>query len=362
MGPGLSRVSWASALLFPIALSLAVSACKKPSEVGSAQKPETPIKVQTAAVVEKPMPEHLVLTGSLKASQESEVAADATGKVKATYVERGQKVKPGDTLVLLDSRGASINVTAAVAQSNLAKTQLDQAQKECGRVKTLFESGAISQAEYDRATSQCEATKWSLAAANAQEQNAQKVAGDTVIRAPFAGYVGERYVNVGQFVQANTRVVSLYAPDPLRVELTVPESSIAGIKVDLPISFTVSSYGEEKFAGNVKFISPHVRPSTRDMIVEAFCPNPDGKLKPGMFAVAALESGEKPFPTVPSAALKKEAGETRAFVLLDKRIQERVVQTGSEREGLTAIPVGLAVGEKVVLTPGADVHDGALVE
>ncbi|MBX3213327.1 MAG: efflux RND transporter periplasmic adaptor subunit [Labilithrix sp.] len=343
----------------------ALVACKKPdpaaTDVASASAP-APIKVQTAPVEEQPMPEHLVLTGTLRASQESEVAADAAGKVTATFVERGQRVKQGDTLAILDARGASITASAANAQTQLAKAQLEQAQRECDRVKALKDSGAISQAEYDRVTSQCQTTQWSAAAAQAQQQNAQKIVGDSVIRAPFPGVIGERYVNVGQYVQPSTRVATLYTPDPLRLELTVPEANVAGIKAEQAVVFTVSAYGDEKFAGTVKFISPNVRPTTRDLVIEAFCPNTDVKLKPGMFAVARLETAEKPLPAIPLTALVKQSDVARAFAVVEKRVEERIVQTGSERDGKIAVLAGLKPGEQVVVSPGPDVRDGAEVQ
>lgn len=362
LGPRTCRLRFrrVGALLFFV-----VVGCKKPEAQEAhltSAKPELPIKAQTALVVEQPMPEHLVLTGTLRASQESEVAADAAGKVTATFVERGQRVKQGDILAVLDARGASITASAANAQSQLAKAQLEQAQRECERVRSLKESGAISQAEYDRVTSQCQTTQWSAAAAHAQQQNAQKIVGDSVIRAPFGGVVGERYVNVGQYVQPSTRVVSLYAPDPLRLELTVPEANIAGIKPEGPVVFTVSAYGDETFTGAVKLISPNVRPTTRDLVVEAFCPNAEAKLKPGMFAVAKLETSEKPQPAVPSAAVVSRADVSRVYAIIDKRVQERIVQTGGERGGKTAIVAGVKVGESVIVSPGPEVRDGALVE
>jgi membrane fusion protein (multidrug efflux system) len=362
---GQGRVLGPLGLVLVLASTLAHAGCKKPSgseaQLTSA-KTEAPIKVQTAPVTERPMPEHLVLTGTLRASQESEVAADAAGKVTATFVERGQRVKQGETLAILDARGAAISATAAQAQSQLAKAQLEQAQRECERVKALKESGAISQAEYDRVTSQCQTTQWSAAAAQAQQQNAQKIVGDSIIRAPFSGVIGERYVNVGQYVMPSTRVVSLYTPDPLRLELTVPEANVGGIKPDQPVSFTVSAYGDEKFTGTVKFISPNVRPTTRDLVIEAFCPNQDGKLKPGMFAIAKLETAEKPQPAVPTAAIVTRDDVPRAYVVVDKRVQERIVQTGGERDGNTAVLVGLKVGEQVIVSPGPDVRDGAQVQ
>lgn len=340
-------------------------ACKKPEAAATATTTttaEAPVKAQVAPVEERPMPEHLVLTGTLRASQESEVAADGAGKVTATFVERGQRVKQGDTLAILDARGASISATAAAAQSQLAKAQLEQAQRECERVKSLKDTGAISQAEYDRVIAQCQTTQWSAAAAQAQQQSAMKVVGDSVIRAPFSGVIGERFVSVGQYVAPASRVVTLYAADPLRVELTVPESAIGGIRPEQPISFTVAAYGDETFSGTVRYISPHIRTATRDLVIEAICPNPELRLKPGMFVVARLEAKERPLAAVPTSALVKKDEVARVFAVVNKRIEERIVQTGAERDGRTAVLSGVKVGDSVVVSPGPDVRDGAQVQ
>jgi len=346
---------------------LALYGCKKPegtAELTSAKQDGPPIAVQTVAAAEKPVPEFLVLTGTLRASQESEVAADAAGKVAQTFVERGQVVKKGDTLAVLDARSAAITASAMGAQSNLAQAQLEQAKRDCERVKSLRDSGSISQAEYDRVTSQCQTTQFQVAAAQAQAQSAQKVVGDAVIRAPFAGIVGERFVNVGQYVQANTRIVSLYQPDPLRLELTVPEQNIGGLKAEMPVTYTVTAFGDEKFTGSLKYISPNIRPTTRDLVVEAMCPNPKGSLKPGMFALARLQVGEKSLPAVPIDAVKKdESGDARLYVVGDdKRVQERVVQTGGDVDGWIGIVAGVKAGEKVVTKPSGEVRDGSRVQ
>lgn len=345
--------------------ALGLAGCKKPdaSKVAlTSGEAGAPVAVETAAVVEQDMPELITLTGSLRAHQESEVAADAAGKVMATFVERGQKIKKGDTVAVLDARGASLSASAASAQSKLAVAQLEQAQRECDRVKALFQSGSISQAEYDRTTSQCQTTEWSAAAAAAQQRSAQKLVGDSVIRAPFDGIVGERYVNVGQYVQPPTRVLSLYATDPLRLELTVPEASVGEVKEGLKVAFSVSSFGEERFEGTVKFVSPNVRPSTRDLVVEALVPNEDGKLRPGMFAVATLQAGAKKLAVVPSSAIQRQETTARVFVVESGRIQERLVQTGGEKDAQTAILAGVKPGEQVVVAPGEGVRDGAQVQ
>jgi membrane fusion protein, multidrug efflux system len=352
-------------LLLVVLVMSPLAGCKKPeasAELTSAQK-EVPLKVgATTPVIEEAMPEYLVLTGTLRASQETELASVNPGRVAQTLVERGQHVNRGDTVAILDSRSAAITANAMSAQSNLATAQLEQARKECERVKALKESGAISQAEYDRVTSQCQTTQWSAAAAQAQQQSAQKVVGDAAIRAPFSGVIGERYVNVGQYVQPGMRIVSLYEPDPLRLELTVPEANIGGLKPDMPVTFNVSAHGDQTFSGAVKFISPNVRPQTRDLVIEAFCPNPDGKLKPGMFAIARLETGEKKMMAIPHTAVKKDSTSSRAYAVVEKRVQERLVQTAGEREGLVGIVAGLKPGEVVITQPGPDVRDGATVQ
>jgi membrane fusion protein, multidrug efflux system len=143
----------------------------------------------------------------------------------------------------------------------------------------------------------------------------------------------------------------------------VPEANVGAIKPEQAVKFTVSSFGEgQSFAGTVKFISPNVRPSTRDLVIEALAPNPDGKLRPGMFAVARLTAGERPMASVPMSAAKREEATSRVYVVVAKRVEERVVQLGGEKEGLLGILSGVKPGEQVVVSPGPDVRDGALVQ
>ena len=354
--------------VLPMAAIVAfATACHRGEETSSSQTEAEAagamIRVKTAPVAEQPMPEFLTLTGSLHANQQSDIAADASGKVLQVLVERGQTVKAGQVLATLDARSANLSATAAEAQSKLAQSQLEQAQRECERVKHLLDTGAISHAEFDRQTSQCTAQQWSATAAEAQQQSATKLVGDARIRAPFDGVIGERLVNVGQYVEPSTRVASLYTPDPLRLELTVPEANLASIHEGVPVSFTVAAFGDEQFTGTVKFISPNVREATRDLVVEALVSNPDGSLRAGMFAVARLELAEKPQPVVDAKALARDDTEARVFVVgPDKRIEERLVQLGESKGDVVAVLSGVRPGESVVLQPGPDVRDGARVE
>ncbi len=346
-------------------LLLAASACRRADDAAAAQPPReasAAVHVKTAPVGERPMPEFLTLTGTLRASSESDVAADVSGKVVATYIERGQPVKQGQTIAIVDARGASLAATAAEAQAKMAQSQLEEARRDCERVRHLLDTGAISQAEYDRQTAQCTSQQWSAAAAEAQQKSATKLVGDANIRAPFTGYVGERYVNVGQYVQPSTRVATVYAPDPLRLQLTVPEVNVAAISQDMAVTFTVTAFGDQAFTGSVKYISPNVRESTRDLVIEAVVPNASLQLKPGMFAVAKIRLGEKPHTVVPRAAVVQDEGGARVFVVTSGAVQERLVQLGETVGDVVAVLGGVKAGDNVVLSPGPDVRDGAKVD
>jgi membrane fusion protein (multidrug efflux system) len=348
-----------------LAVLLGLVGCHKNDEAAAATRAHeagAPVHVSTVAVVERPMPEFLTLTGTLRANAESDVAADVSGKVIATSIERGQPVKKGQTIVLIDGRSAALAVTAAQAQSKVAQEQLDEARRDCARVKHLLDTGAISQADYDKQTSQCTSQQWSAAAADAQQRSASTLLGDANIRAPFDGYVGERYVNVGQYVQPSTRVASVYAPDPLRLELTVPEASVGAIRQDMPVRFTVTAFGDQTFTGSVKYISPNLRESTRDLVIEAVVPNADVKLKPGMFAVAHIELGAKPHAVVPKAALVTDDTSSRVFVVAGAQVQERLVQLGEAVGDVVTVVDGVKTGDMVVVQPGPDVRDGAQVD
>ena len=350
-------------LLLACALILSSSACHRADGAPlPVAKEEPPVRVTTAVASERPVPEYLTLTGSLLADKESDIAADANGKVLSTKVERGQSVKQGELLATLDASAAALSARAALAQEQFAKTQAEQAKTECDRSKQLFDSGAISKAEYDRAVSQCTGTQWSVAAAAAQHGSAAKMVGDSAIRAPFSGVVGQRYVSVGQYVQPSTRVVSLYAIDPLRLELSVPEANVALIRADLPVEFRVSAYGEQLFVGKVRFISPNVRQQSRDLVVEAVVPNGDGKLRPGMFATVRLKVGEKPSVVAPLTTVRKDLDPPRTYAVLGGQIEERVVQLGEELDGQVAIVSGVKVGDALVVNPPKTMHDGQRVE
>ena len=259
------------------------------------------LAVKTVAVEQRDMPRFLVVTGSLRSDSEAEVAADAAGKVLETFVERGTQVRRGDPLVRLDVRSARLSETSAKAQARLAEQNAQFAKEECARADKLFQSGIIPQADYDRRRTACQTSVESVNIARAGAQLAAKGVNDALVRAPFTGVVGERFVSVGQYVRPDSRIASVFVIDSLRLEISVPESELAAVKRGQPVEFTVAAWPDQVFSGALRFVSPVVRQQSRDLIAEAVVQNKDGRLKPGMFAAVKLRVGDAPLPVVPAA-------------------------------------------------------------
>jgi len=345
-----------SALLLGLA-SGALVGCK--AKVAAATiAPPAAIHVETVEAREEPIAKVLALTGTLRGKQQTDLAANASGRVLATLVERGSEVKSGELLARLDVRAAALSAAEARANADITKTRAETAKRDCDRYASLLAKGAIAQADYDRVADQCSTSGGSIAAAQARAASAAQMVGDGLIRAPFAGMVTERYVNVGEFVRQDTKVVSLVAVDSLRLEFSVPEAEIAALKPGGTMTFTVPTFPGRPFTGTVRFISAAVRESTRDMIAEAIVDNADRALRPGMFASISLFVGEAPMAVVPKAAVVEKDGRTHVFAVVDQRIEERIVQTGARKGDLISIARGLKIGDKVVAAPTDAIKNG----
>lgn len=334
--------------------------CKAKAET-KAVDAEPVVAVKTSAVTEAEVPAILTLTGTLRGNQETDLAANAAGRVVATSVERGEPVKPGQVLARLDVRAAALSAAEARAQAESARAQEEQAKKECERYEQMKQKRAISDLEYDRVTTQCRTAPLSVEAASARARLAAQNVGDGVIRAPFAGVVTERYVEAGQYVRQDSRVVTIVAVDPLRLELAVPEAEVARVQPGAEVAFTVAAFPERRFTGQVKYVSGAVRETTRDLVVEALVPNPDRVLKPGMFANVQLTVGQRKLPALPQAAVFQRDQHSHAFFVVNGRLEQRVLATGPKTADLVTVQKGATVGEQVALGDLTQLSNGQRV-
>jgi RND family efflux transporter MFP subunit len=399
-----------SYVLLSLSIPLLTAGCRGAArEAKSSSATSASITVATAAAVERPLTRFIRVTGSLAAEEQADVAAEIQGRVVATPVERGTRVTHGADLIRIAAQEAEAQ--AAEAQANAAqleerlglgeggpfsldrvpevanaKANVTLAQGDFDRAKMLFEKKLLSQAEFDKSSAQAEVTRrqydiacnasmqqyQALLAARARVSLANKALADTVVRAPFAGVVGERLVSVGDYVTRGMKVASVLRTNPLRLQLTVPQQFSVEVGVGRAVSLEVDSAPGKTFTGQVRYVSPALQTDSRTLVVEAVVANDDGSLKPGSFATAQIEqASRKPGILVPAAAVRTISGTSRVFVVATDRAEERLVTVGQSlhlRQGsggqvddLVEITTGLKIGERVATSNVNQLVDGARV-
>jgi RND family efflux transporter MFP subunit len=381
------------------ALSASVAACGSQNTLASAASKPEPLGIVIAAVERRPIDRYLRVTGSLLADEQAEVSAESAGRVVETPVERGARVAQGAVLVRISAAETSAQLqeadaNAAQIEARLglaggqpfdpkrvpdvmnAQASVDWAEAEFGRIGSLLEQKVVSRSEYDQRRTQVEAARQqyrmavnaaeqsyrSLQAARARVALARKALADTSIRAPFSGQVAERLVSIGDYVTRGTRVATVVRVDPMRIELTVPEQSVSLVKIGQPVRIAVDSYPGEFFNAKIRYVSPSLRADQRALTVEAIAANPDGRLKPGLFATASIQQPPSaPALLVPAAAVETVSGTSRVYVVKDAKVEERIVTIGETVGHQLEITSGLATGDTVAADPKGRLADGAAV-
>ena len=386
-------------LAFVVVAAMAEAGCGAGADTSTATPEAVAVTISVASAVEEPLTRFIRVSGTLTPQEDAEVAAEIAGRIVATPVERGQLVRANDALVQIaatevaaQAREAQSNVAQIEARLGLAggvafdpervpevanaRATYQLSRSEFARAQRLYDDQLLAQSEFEQRRAQLEATQrqyevaqngaaqqyQSLIGARARVTVAQKALADTVVRAPFAGAVGERFVSVGDYVTRGTRVASVVRIDPLRVELTVPEQYVSAVAVGSVVTFEVEAYPGEAFTGHVRYVSPSVTAATRALTLEAIVPNPSGRLKPGFFATAQIEEAQKrPGILVPAAAVRTVAGTARVFVINGDRAEERVVMTAPAAGKRLEIVSGLKPGEQVAATGVDQLVDGVRV-
>lgn len=345
-----------------ICFALAAVGCKRQAPDAAAQiREEPPLSVQTEPAQSIEVPISLRLTGTLRGDRETDLAANVSGRILATSVERGEQVKPGQVLARVDTRAAALSAVDARAQAGSIQAQAEQARAECVRYEQLKAKGAISDLEYQQKIIQCSTLPLNVQAASARAALAAQNVGDGVIRAPFAGVVTERSVEVGQYVRQDSRVVTIVSADPLRLQITVPEAQVASVKQGAEVGFTVAGYPGRRFEGKVRFVSGALRATTRDLVAEAIVSNPERLLLPGMFADVELVTGNERLPSVLKSAVTEQDEQSRVYVVANGRLEERIVALGPSVGDRVSIRRGVKEGEPVVVSDPKGLSNGRKV-
>ncbi|HTZ68481.1 MAG TPA: efflux RND transporter periplasmic adaptor subunit [Roseiarcus sp.] len=312
-----------------------------------------PTAVTAESVEVEKWPPELTAIGTLRAYQGVVIAPQAAGVVTAKHFESGDDVEAGALL---------INIDDSVEQADLANglAQLKNAEATLARQKTLVVQGNTPQSSVDAAIAARDS-------AAATVERTRAVIAQKAIRAPFAGRLGLRNVDIGQYVAVGTSLVTLQQLDPIYADFPVPEEALRSLAVGQAVSMTVDAIPGRSFEGKVEAIDARVSAESRNVTARAVFANPDRKLLPGMFANLTVTTGEPASVlTVPRTAIVYSLYGDNVFVVRaaphareeggvsDKGgpsgliVERRFVRVGQARGERIAIQEGLRAGERVV--------------
>jgi membrane fusion protein (multidrug efflux system) len=334
---------------------------------GFLSKQVPPPATITAEVAQSKMwVERLPAIGTLIASQGVDVASQVSGIVTGLGFESGQDVPKGDRLVQLD-------IAVELADLASGEATLREADVAYKRQADLLRRSVASEANVDTALA-----KRDTAAAAVNRTKA--LIAQKSIRAPFAGRLGIRKVELGQYVSPGLTLVTLQALDPIWVDFPMPEQNIGKLHVGQTIELTVDAFPGKVFKGKVTSLDARVSQETRTLLVRGTLENPERKLLPGMFAhVAVLAGAPAEVVTVPRTAVTYSLYGDSVYVVKPEEskdgklaeepskeavyvVERRFVRPGQVRGDLVAINSGLKVGERVVTTGQLKLNNGSHVK
>jgi len=325
-------LSYFQLVLKPTIVKNAISAAFAP-------KP-TAVAVEEAKVEQ--WPPQLSAIGTLRAFQGIVVAPQVAGVVSAIHFQSGDDVPAGAPLVDLDTSVEEADLANGLAQLKNANVTLD-------RARALIANGNTPQSTVDAALAARDS-------AAASVEHTRAVIAEKTIKAPFAGRLGLRNVDLGQYVAAGVSLTTLQQLDPIYVDFSAPEGALANLAAGEETTLAVDSQPGRSFTGKVTAIDARVSADSRNVTVRAEFANPDHKLLPGMFADVTVTTGAPiDVLSLPRTAIVYSLYGNNAFVVVPAKsgdglmVERRFIRVGATRGERIAILDGVKVGEKVVI-------------
>jgi len=320
---------------------------------GSFQPP--PEAVTTIVARQESWPATVNAIGTVAAVQGVTVSADLPGIVEKIAFASGPRVRKGDELVKLDTRQEQAQLTAALSQRDLARLNHE-------RMSGLRESGVISQSDYDRAAAELKQDEARVGEIRATIER-------KTIRAPFSGLLGIRQVNLGQYLAGGDPIVPLQALQPVYVNFAVPQQQVGRLRPGAAVHLTAE--GGISAGGKITAVDSVVDPATRNVQIQATFPNPDARLRPGMYVETqvALGAGQA-IVALPASAISYAPYGDSVFLVEEMKgkdgkpyrgVRQQFVKLGSARGDQVAVVSGVKAGEEVVTSGVFKLRSGAAV-
>lgn len=300
-------------------------------------------------------------TVQANANRLAEITTLVRGRAEEVYVDLGQDVKAGAILGTLNSSELGLAQSAYLK----AFAKLTVTERAFERAKVLLEEKVIGQAEYQRregelvtARSETREAHDRLRLLGMQEEDVGRLRRDetirstVTIRAPFAGRILSRHLVRGEVVETTDKLMTLADLTDVWVIANVPEKDIGFVRLGLPVDIRLPAYPTQTFQGKITYVGDVLDPSTRTIRLRVVVSNPEGTLKPEMFAtVRVWAQSEARVPTIPTSAIVHDQGQSVVFVKRDNQeFERRAITLGDEHDGETTVIDGLREGELLVIS------------
>jgi membrane fusion protein, multidrug efflux system len=324
--------------------------------IAALSNPPQTISATTAATSEW-LPK-IEAVGSLRAVRGADLSLELSGVVESISFNSGDDVAEGAPLLKLHTEDDVARLQSLQAMAELAEITLDRAQR-------LLKTQAAAQATVDSDAA-------NLKNAKAQVAQQQAIIDKKTLRAPFAGHLGIRAVDIGQYLSAGMVIVTLQALDPIYVDFFVPQQAIDQIQLKQPVTVKIDAYKDQTFTGEILAINPKVDLGNRNVQIRATLKNPDHKLLPGMYATVDIGTGApKTYVTLPQTAITYNPYGDTVYVVESKgndadgkpqlSARQTFVALGPTRGDQIAILRGVDAGDTVVTAGQIKLHNGTVV-
>ena len=303
---------------------------------GRGGRPNGPTPVEVKAARVDTVIDAITATGQIEALQAVALGPEVDGRLVEILVREGAEVAKGEALFKVDDAELTAQVARAEADRDLAEQAL-------ARITQLLSEKAAATADVERAEATARGARATLRLLTVRLQR-------TVVRAPFSGVAGARFVSVGDYVNNGSRLITLQTVNPQRAAFQVPERYAERLKVGQKVEFKVAALESRVFLGTVDFVDPRVQLPARTITVKAIVANPQRVLQAGMFIEARLETTRRNDAVVvpEEAILQLPSGNVVWVVEGDKPIR-RPVELGVREPGSVEVLKGIAAGEMVVV-------------
>ncbi len=313
------------------------------------QPPKGPQAVEVVTLETRRVMSSISAVGSLLAGESAEIHPEIAGQIDSIQFSEGQAVKAGDVLVKMDS--------------SLIETELAKANAALGVASAIFQREDKLKKTGFIATQQWDTSRADMQSAQAAADNARIQLEKTSIKAPFDGIAGLRDFSPGDYAEVGKMLTSVVSLNPLKIEFSVPEKNYAAIHPDQEITFSVDAFPGEKFKGTIYAIDPRINVENRNFTVKANIPNPDMRLRPGMYArIDVVTTARDNVVMVPEEAIVPQGDDSYVFLYDNGKASYRKISLGIRQTGFVEATDGVKAGDRVITAGLLKLKDGAPVK